>query len=184
MTQEIDARIANRLKSLRLEKGWSLEELANRSDVSRASLSRLEKGDVSPTTETLARLCSAHGLTMTRLISEAEQGFTPLIQAGHQEEWLDDEAGYLRRSVSPPSQQLAGEVIRGHLQNNREISYENPPRPGLEHHLVMLAGHLTLQVNGESHQLATGDCLRYQLHGPSHFSTGPDSSADYLLFMI
>ena len=40
--ESIDQRIAGRLKSLRNERGWSLDELARLSGVSRATLSRLE----------------------------------------------------------------------------------------------------------------------------------------------
>jgi transcriptional regulator with XRE-family HTH domain len=37
-----DRRLAERLRALRGERGWSLDELARRSGVSRATLSRLE----------------------------------------------------------------------------------------------------------------------------------------------
>ena len=36
--------------------------------VSRASLSRLENAEVSPTASVLGRLCAAYGLTMSRLM--------------------------------------------------------------------------------------------------------------------
>jgi hypothetical protein len=32
--------------------------------------------------------------------------------------------------------------------------------------------------------LLAGDCLRYQLHGPSAFVTPPDSGARYFLFLV
>ena len=46
--QGLDMRIASRLKGLRQERGWSLDELAGRAGVSRATLSRLENAEVSP----------------------------------------------------------------------------------------------------------------------------------------
>ncbi len=55
----IDRRIAQRLKGLRAERGWSLDELAGRSSVSRATLSRLENAEVSPTANVLGKLCAA-----------------------------------------------------------------------------------------------------------------------------
>ena len=68
----IDQRIAQRLRALRGERGWSLDELARRSAVSRATLSRLENAEVSPTTAVLGRLCSAFGLTMSRLLARLQ----------------------------------------------------------------------------------------------------------------
>ena len=57
----IDKQIAQRLKSLRAERDWSLDELAKRSGVSRATLSRLENAEVSPTASVLGKLCAALG---------------------------------------------------------------------------------------------------------------------------
>src|SRR5262245_42774548 len=85
----IDVRLSERLKALRLDRGWSLDELASRSVVSRATLSRLENSAISPTTSLLARLCAAYGLTMSRLMHMAEGGFVPLIRREAQAVWTD-----------------------------------------------------------------------------------------------
>jgi transcriptional regulator with XRE-family HTH domain len=66
----IDRRIAQRLRSLRAGRGWSLDELAGRSKVSRATLSRLENAEVSATASVLGKLCAAYDLTMSRLMYE------------------------------------------------------------------------------------------------------------------
>jgi len=76
----IDQRIAHRLKELRTERGWSLDALAKRANVSRATLSRLEKAEVSGTANVLGKLCAAHGLTMSRLMRMAEDDFAPLVR--------------------------------------------------------------------------------------------------------
>ena len=54
--RDLDLRIAGRLKALRAERGWSLDALARRSNVSRATLSRLENAEVSATANVLGRL--------------------------------------------------------------------------------------------------------------------------------
>ena len=182
--QSIDARIAQRLRQLRGERGWALEELAARSGVSRASLSRLENAGVSPTAQVLGKLCAAFGLTLSRLMLMVEDGFAPLLRRDEQPQWSDPETGFRRRSVSPPAQSLAGEVVECELKPATRIAYDKPPRPGLEHHLVMLEGALSLTVEGRRHDLASGDCLRYQLNGASRFETPAGSGARYLLFML
>ncbi|WP_321499241.1 XRE family transcriptional regulator [Breoghania sp.] len=181
---DLDDRIASRLKALRQERGWSLDELAQRSGVSRATLSRLEKGEVGSTTAILGRLCSAYGMTLSRLMLMAEDTFQPLVPHEKQPIWQDAESGFLRRSLSPPSQALAGEVLECRLEPGTDIFYEAPPRPGLEHHLVLLEGALQLELDGASHDLRPGDCLRYRLFGSSSFHTPPESAARYLLFMV
>ena len=180
----IEMRIAQRIRLLRTERQWPLEELASRSGVSRASLSRIENGEVSPTAAVLCKLCTAFGLTLSRLMVLVEEGFTPLLPRGSQVTWTDPDTGYQRRAVSPPALGLSGEVVESMLKPSTRIAYEQPPRAGLENHLVMREGALTLTVGGVAHDLAPGDCLRYRLDGPSLFETPAHSGARYLLFMV
>ena len=180
----IDLRIAQRLKDLRQERQWSLDELAGRSGVSRATLSRLENSAISPTTGMLSKLCAAYGMTMSRLMHMAEGDFPALVRRGAQAVWTDPALSFKRRAVSPPARTLAGEVIEGELGPGVRIAYDHVPKPGLEHHLLLLDGQLEITVGGQTHELRSGDCLRYQLFGPSAFATPKKTSARYLIFMV
>lgn len=182
--QTLDDRIATGLKTLRTSRGWSLDELSERCHVSRATLSRLEKGEVSPTAAVLGKLCSAYALTMSRLIAMVETEFEPFVRRSSQTVWQDPETGFLRRSVSPPTEALAGEIIECEIPAGTRIEYAGPSRPGLEHHLMLLQGRLAMTVDGQSYQLRKGDCLRYQLFGPSIFETSQGQSAKYILAMM
>lgn len=183
-TSSIDRLIAQRLKSLRAERGWSLDELARRSNVSRATLSRLENAEVSPTTSVLGKLCATYGLTMSRLMHMVEDDFVPLIRRSTQPVWIDQTIGFRRRSVSPPAQSLAAEVLECELEPGTHISYDRPARSGLEHHLLLIEGQLEVSVDGQTYALLPGDCLRYQLSGPSSFTTPDQCAARYILFIL
>lgn len=180
----IDQRIARRLRSLRAERGWSLDDLASRTAISRATLSRLENADVSPTAVVLGKLCAAYGMTMSRLMRLVEDGFEPVVRSDSQSIWTDPETGFRRRSISPPSRTLAGEAIECRLEPGTHINYGQTPRSGLEHHLVMLEGELQVTVDGIVHTLFSGDCLRFQLSGASTYATPPTVSAHYILFIV
>jgi transcriptional regulator with XRE-family HTH domain len=180
----IDRRLAQRLKTLRADRGWSLDQLAGRSDVSRATLSRLENADVSPTASVLGKLAAAHGLTISRLMHLVEDDFAPLIRRDAQPVWRDPGIGFERRSVSPPAQSLAAEVLECALEPRTRITYDEPPRRGLEHHLLLTEGRLDITIDGRSHALRPGDCLRYQLFGASTFATPADTGAKYILVVV
>jgi transcriptional regulator with XRE-family HTH domain len=176
-----DARLASRLRELRRAKRWSLDELAARSGVSRASLSRIENADVSPTAAVLGRLAHAHGATVSSLLAEVDNEAPALVPRAAQREWIDPETGFRRRFVSPPAPGLACELIGCELPAGAEIDYPLPPRPGLEHHLYLEDGELELTVEGETYRLQPGDCLRYRLNGASRFRAPGKSAARYLL---
>ncbi len=186
--QIFDQRLARRLKELRAERGWTLDELATRTAVSRATLSRLENAEVSPTASVLGRLSAAYGLTLSRLLTTIEETFPPLVPAAAQAIWVDPETGFRRRIVSPPAGSLAGEAIEGTLPPGQRITYARPPRPGLEHHLLLLEGALSVALDDReadrSYALEPGDCLRYQLFGKSAFTTPAESGARYVLFVV
>jgi transcriptional regulator with XRE-family HTH domain len=178
-----DLRLAERLRELRRARSWSLDELSALSGVSRASLSRIENGEVSPTASVLGRLAGAHRTTVSRLLAEVEGEAPALVRQGEQPEWVDPATGFRRRSVSPPSLGFDCELLSCELPAGARIDYPLPPRLGLEHHLYLTDGALELTIEGAVHRLQAGDCLRYKLMGPSRFvATGP-RAARYILVL-
>src|SRR5262249_22002763 len=150
---EIERRIAQRLSALRAERGWTLETLAAKTGISRATLSRLERGELSPTATMLNALCAQYGWTASRLMAEAESGPPSVIRATEQIIWTDPEAGFLRRVLSPPHPNLKGELVEITLPSGSSVNYDVPPVAGLEHHLWMLDGVLSLEIEGTKFRL-------------------------------
>ncbi|KAA8609678.1 XRE family transcriptional regulator [Salipiger aestuarii] len=175
-------RLSDRLAQLRAGRGMTLDQLAQASGVSRAALSRLEKAEVSPTADVLGRLCTAYGMTMSRLLAMVEDGFTPHVRKADQPVWTD--GGFQRRVASPGNAALAAEVIECRLEPDTRIAYDAPPVPDLEHHLMMQSGRLTVTLDGVAHSLRPGDALRYRLSGGSVFETPTEKGAKYLLVLV
>ncbi|MFJ3939878.1 helix-turn-helix domain-containing protein [Streptomyces parvus] len=180
----LGVRLAVRLADLRTEHGWSLDELARRSGVSRSTLSRLERCEVSPTATLLGRLCTVYGRTMSRLLMEVEAEPPPLVPAARQTVWRDEAAGFVRRSVSPPHPGLRAEVVESVLEPGASIAYENAPVPGVEQHIWVLEGTVEVTVAEVAHTVRTGDCLRFRLHGPSRFHCAGGGRARYALLIV
>ncbi|MFG3167452.1 helix-turn-helix domain-containing protein [Streptomyces sp. NPDC048200] len=171
----VDARLGARLAELRAERGWSLGELAERSGVSRSTLSRAERAEISPTASLLNRLCHVYGRTMSQLLSEVEAEPALLVRAADQAVWTDRASGFERRSVSPPHAGLRGELVEGRLAAGADIAYDRPPVPGLEQHIWVLDGSLDVTAQDVEHRLGPGDCLRLRVWGPTRFRCpGPD----------
>lgn len=179
--QDSDRRLAQRLRELRAEQRWSLDDLAGRSGISRATLSRMENNEVSPSASVLGRLCAAYGLTMSRLLAQVESESAALVQRKDQPEWTDPATGFRRRSLSPPAPDFECELLECELPAGVRIAYEAPARVGLEHHLYLKTGALELTIDGRGYRLSPGDCLRYRLYGASEFRTPKGRGAQYVL---
>jgi Predicted transcriptional regulators len=181
----VETRLAERLAQLRVERGWSLDELAGRTGISRSTLSRLERVEISPTASLLNLLCAAYGRTMSRLLAEVEPEPPGLVRADRQPVWRDDRSGFTRRSVSPPHAGLRGELVEGVLRPGADISYDEAPVPGLEQHIWVLEGTLEVTTGGVVHEIRTGDCLRFRLWGPARFHCpGPDRVRYALMIVL
>ncbi|MBC9724231.1 helix-turn-helix domain-containing protein [Streptomyces sp. TRM68367] len=180
----VDARLGARLAALRAEQGWSLGELADRSGVSRSTLSRAERAETSPTASLLNRLCAVYGRTMSQLLSEVEAEPAPLLRAAEQPVWEDRTAGFVRRSVSPPHAGLRGELVEGRLAAGADIAYDRPPVSGLEQHIWVLEGELEVRAQDVEHHLGTGDCLRLRVWGPTRFHCPGTDDARYVLAVV
>ncbi|MGW0844681.1 helix-turn-helix domain-containing protein [Streptomyces sp. NPDC002787] len=180
----VDLRLAARLSELRSEHGWSLGELAERSGVSRSTLSRAERAETSPTAALLNRLCHVYGRTMSQLLSEVESEPVSVVRAGEQAVWEDRSAGFVRRSVSPPAAGMRGELVEGRLAAGADIAYDGPSVPGLEQHIWALDGTLHVTDRDVEHRLAAGDCLRMRLWGPTRFRCPGPEDVRYALVVV
>ncbi|WP_280873931.1 helix-turn-helix domain-containing protein [Streptomyces pseudovenezuelae] len=180
----VDARLGTRLAELRAERGWSLGELAERSGISKSTLSRAERAEISPTASLLNRLCNAYGRTMSQLLSEVEAEPALLLRAAEQPVWQDRASGFVRRSVSPPHAGLRGELVEGRLTVGADLAYDRPPVPGLEQHIWVLEGALDVTAQDVTHHLDTGDCLRLRVWGPTRFRCAGRADVRYVLAVV
>lgn len=180
----VDARLGARLAELRAERGWSLGELAERSGISRSTLSRAERAEISPTAALLNRLCHVYGRTMSQLLSEVESEPALLVRAAEQPMWEDRSSGFVRRSVSPPHAGLRAELVEGRLTEGADIAYDRPPVPGLEQHIWVLEGALDVTVQEAEHHLDAGDCLRMRVWGPTRFRCAGPGAVRYVLAVV
>ncbi|MEV7788722.1 XRE family transcriptional regulator [Streptomyces sp. NPDC088106] len=180
----VDVRLGARLTGLRAEHGWSLGELAERTGVSRSTLSRAERAETSPTASLLNRLCAVYGRTMSQLLSEIEAEPAPVVRAADQALWEDRASGFVRRSVSPPHGGLRGELVEGRLAAGADIAYDRPPVPGLEQHIWVLEGALHVTDGDTGHRLGDGDCLRLRVWGPTRFRCPGPGDVRYVLMVV
>jgi transcriptional regulator with XRE-family HTH domain len=184
MRDALDARLASRVAELRVARGWSLDDLAGRTGVSRSTLSRLERAEISPTASLLGKLCTAYGWTMSRLLAEVEPEPPAVVRAADQRVWRDEPTGFTRRTVSPPHPGLRGELLEAVLEPGADIAYDEPPVTGMEQHVWVLDGELEVTDDGRPHTLSAGDCLRFRLWGATRLRNAGPGPVRYAIFVV
>ncbi len=117
-------------------------------------------------------------------MAEAESGPPSVVQGSAQVTWKDPASGYLRRIISPPHPNLRGELVEVSLPSGASVAYDTSPVPGLEHHLWMLEGSVTIEIEGTSFRVEKGDCVRYVLAGSCRFECRSKRPARYLVALV
>ncbi len=118
----LDDRIARRVREGRLSLGLTLDELAERSGVSRAMISRVERGEASPTAVLLGRLANALQTTLSDFFREDGPG-GPLVRA----------ADHLSGAIPPPATSAATsrpmgpglDIVDVTLPPGASVTYDN-----------------------------------------------------------
>lgn len=165
---DIDRRIGARIKDLRAERGLTLDGLAERADVSRAMLSRIERGESSPTAQLMNKVCGGLGITLSVLFAETTAApVSPLARREAQPTWRDPATRYLRREVSPAGASV--DIVEVEFPPRKSVAFENMRMASVEQQVWVLEGVLEMEVGGESFRLNTGDCLRMHLGQPLVF---------------
>jgi transcriptional regulator with XRE-family HTH domain len=161
IVDDLDTRLGARIKLERERRSWSLTDLAERSGVSRAMISKVERGEASPTASLLGRLSGAFGLTLSALLARTEMsGAGRLVRADDQVRWIDPATGYVRRQVAPsPGSDLPLDLVHVELPAGASVSFPATAYAFVRQLVWVLGGTLTFVEGDTAHTLAAGDCL-------------------------
>jgi transcriptional regulator with XRE-family HTH domain len=180
---DLDGLIARRLAEERAARDLTLEDLAHRSGVSRAMISRVERGESSPTAAVLGRLCAGLGITLSSLFAALEPAASPIARARQQPVWRDPATGYVRRAVSPPNTGSVQDIVDVTLPPRARVAYPAASYRGIDQHVLVLEGELEFGNGADVHRLDAGDCLHVQHVADSWFRNPGRRVVRYLVVL-
>ena len=173
--QEALSTIAESLREERSRAGLTLEQLAQRAELSTAHLSRLESGERQPSVAALIGLSRALGVSMSTLLGERRGAPAiatyPAGAPGHEANGLT----IVPVSGFPGSSTL--EALQITVSPDRE-----PPEPARhrgEEWIYVVAGRLRLEFDGHVHVLAAGTTAHFDASRPHRL--GAESGVCHLL---
>lgn len=166
MPENINDHISHNLKLLRKEKGLTLDELADLSNVSKSMLSEIERGGTNPTILVLWKIAEGMKIPLTRLMTEAGPGFT-LVRSLDQP-LMAETGDYRISTIFSYSEHSKTEILslqiapHGRVGNSGHVN-------GVEEVILVTRGNVRLVLDAGSFDLQTGDAIRFDGSRPHEF---------------
>ncbi|MGW8360292.1 helix-turn-helix domain-containing protein [Streptomyces wedmorensis] len=168
----------------REEAGLTLEQLSTQSSVSRAMLSKVERGEKSPTIGVASKIAHALDASLSDLIgapAAAASGVAVVMRKSDRPVFRDPETGFERHIVSAAPGAGRAEMVVHHLPAQVSTGLLPAYPPGTEKQLVVLEGALTVAVGGISETLNAGDSLFFQADADHGFANRTHAPCEYIM---
>jgi transcriptional regulator with XRE-family HTH domain len=178
----LDQIVAQRVRELRADKGYTLDQLAAVSGVSRAMISKIERAEVSATAVLLVKLGGALGVTLGALFEQGEVR-DMVRRAKDSPVRIDPETGYTRRNVAPRGAS-GTDIVEVSLPAGARVAYDNLVTVPVEQFVWVFDGRLALTTDGITTELSAGDCRVMRLDGPVAFENPGDTPARYAVIIV
>jgi transcriptional regulator with XRE-family HTH domain len=176
------AGLGRRIRDQRQARGWSLEQLAVRSGVSRSMLYEVEGGRKSATVTTLVRIATGLETSLAHLVDTALDSRIVCLPRETQTV-VRDPAGWERRTLSPAIAGIQFELVRLTLEPGATAGPFRPHPPGSREFVVVDAGELEVTIDGDRHLLRAGDAVYYAADATHAFSNQLDVRSSCLIAM-
>ena len=174
--QPICQYLADTLKSLRTERGWSLDRAAKETGVSKAMLGQIERGESSPTIARLWKIADGFGVSLSMFIEPPLKNQAVEIRQVDSLRKQPATDPMLVAPLFPFDPQFGFEMFELTLLPGYE-RYSDPHQPGVTEHVVVIEGTLELFLDGEWISLIKGEAVRYDADRPHGYRNLLDAPA-------
>jgi len=167
-----------RLKELRLQRDWTLQELAEQSGLSKTFISRLESGDRQASIAAVLTLARIFGVSLASMF-ESQMATEPCLIVRASEAIPQTANGLTYTALSNAQRFFNLQPIRLSV---------SPARKGNEHFqhngeewIYILSGRLTLSLAGKTYELEPGDAAHFDSRLPHRLIARGSRDAEVLL---
>jgi transcriptional regulator with XRE-family HTH domain len=172
-SKHISNRLGERVLAIRRERGFILREVSEKTGVSIAMLSMIERGRSNPSIGTLHALADAFGVRMSELLHSIEPPETQsIIRRAENQEVIRGAKGVERRIIIDDPQR-GYELAENRYEPGTASARSPLHHQGYEFGLV-LEGQLEVTVGDRVHVARTGDAIQLDSSRPHRFrNPGP-----------
>ncbi len=171
--------IGSKIKSLRLKKGLTQEELGERTDLTKGHISQLERDLNSPSIETLFALLEVLGTSPKEFFDEPKKNLKVVYSNEDQTIYTDDELKYSIRWLVPRSNENDMEPV--HITFFKKGEFKKFEPSLAETFIYVLKGTVAIEI-GDSHYIALqGDAVYYDASEHHRLSNAHTGKSELLL---
>lgn len=175
--------LGKRIRDLRTQQNLTLDTLAERSGVSRAMLSKIERGENNPTLVVVAKIAVALNLSLSQLVGVEERQPAVKVTKAQQLVFRDPETGFERHMI-PVLEGGTVELMRHVIpvgQSSQSIAAHPHPT---EKYLVVEQGQVRVTLGEESYHLEEGDILYFRADVPHTYANAGATVCRYILVVL
>ena len=163
--ERIVAKLGEKIKAVRTEKGWSLKALSNRSGISAAAIHKIESNGITPTITTMMKISDALGKKISNFVEE-EPGEKDvcLINSNERKPVFTFKKGLDLQGISAKQYgefrmtAAYATVEVGASSGKKSMSYRG------EELVYCLQGKMRFEVKKKIYDLSPGDSLHFRTH--------------------
>jgi len=172
LVERIPAEVGARVRNARTLRGWTLDQLAERSGVSRRMVVNVEAGTSNASIATLLRLATALHVSLADVVSDSSHGEAIMVTGPADREalWRGSAGGSAVMVASAATPDML-ELWDWTMQPGDEYESE-PHRPGTRELLHVTAGLLRLSVAGDIRELGESEAASFAADVPHGYSNG------------
>jgi transcriptional regulator with XRE-family HTH domain len=174
--QQIVSSIGPKLRELRVQRGLSLQQLADRAEVSAAAIHKIERSGMVPTITTLLKIAGALNRPVSYFVNEDQTENRPVafIPADARRPVFTAHQGIDLAGISGPYGRffMAGAVSE--IQPGANSGHRAMEHPG-EELVLVIDGVFELDVDGERFLLEEGDALHFRTDRPHRWHNPGDT---------
>lgn len=166
MTEQAQPNVGLKLRLLRERQGLSLRALAQQCGLSINAISRIERGDSSPTVSSLHQLASALKVPITAFFEEGGEQATVLVRRNRRLRSQSEGVMMESLGIGLSNQQLEPFLVtlEAGAGNVRE-----PVTHAGEEFVYCVEGAVAYRVNNQVYELESGDSLLFEASQPHCF---------------
>ena len=181
--EAINENLGKKVKKLRGDRGWSLEELANASGVSRSMLSEIEREKANPTLTVTFRIARAFGLSLQELLESAEASASKIqvIRASDRAQVYRSDKQCEIRTLSPINLEKDVEFYEVSLHPGGALRSQ-AHFEGAREFLTVEEGSVCIESGTDRDELTKGDSGTYRADVPHAIvNTGKGNALVFLV---